>query len=305
MSEINKVVRFNMSYQFTPIAQSRARYYSKGSPVQFVRVELLRMEETEDLVATLTFKNVHVDTLTSFTVHFRCKSPDGEIMLEDDFVYDGLNVLEGELFGADDAVVVSEERIGSVEVNLIRAEYSTGRSYNLTRCENIDLPAIKKLPAVTVNYVNEAMRFSKAHYLPCNLPDGWVCTCGAFNYNVGHGADTCSECGADKRALYGAVRAGLKAAQAAGTTASSVARAAQNNIEHAQAEAPRTLNTQQTRVLSTAQIHELSRPEGGEAAVSWMSDETADFILKFAPIITAGASLLYIAGALTINLLLK
>lgn len=99
MSEINKVVRFNMSYQFTPIAQSRARYYSKGSPVQFVRVELLRMEETEDLVATLTFKNVHVDTLTSFTVHFRCKSPDGEIMLEDDFVYDGLNVLEGELFG--------------------------------------------------------------------------------------------------------------------------------------------------------------------------------------------------------------
>ena len=36
-----------------------------------------------------------------------------------------------------------------------------------------------------------------------------------------------------------------------------------------------------------------------------MSDETADFILKFAQIITAGASLLYIAGALTINLLLK
>lgn len=58
-------------------------------------------------------------------------------------------------------------------------------------------------------------------------------------------------------------------------------------------------------MLSTTQIHELSRPEGGEAAVSWMSDETADFILKFAPIITAGASLLYIAGALTINLLLK
>ena len=294
-----------MSCQFTPVAQSRARYYSKGSPVQFVRVELLRMDGSEDLVATLTFKNVHVDTLTSFTAHFRCKAPSGEVLLEDDFTYDDLNVGEGELFGADDAVVVSEERIGSVEVNLVRAEYDTGRTYSLIRCENIDLPAIKKLPPVTVNYVNEAMRFRKAHYLPCNLPDGWVCTCGAFNYNVGHGADRCSECGADKRALYASVRAGLKAAQAGGSSASSVARAAQSNIEHIEAEGEtRSLNTSQTRILSTtAQIRELAEQRG--AAVSLMRDETADFILKFAPIITAAASLLYVAGALVINLLIQ
>lgn len=296
-----------MGYQFTPVAQSRARYYSKGSPVQFVRVELLRMEGTKDLVATLTFKNVHVDTLTSFTAHFRCKSPQGEVILEDDFTYDDLDVGEGELFGADDAVVVSEERIGSVEVNLVRAQYDTGRSYSLLRCENIDLPAMKKLPPVTVNYVNEAMRFAKAHYLPCNLPDGWVCTCGAFNYNVGHGAETCSECGADKRALYGAVRAGLKAAQAGGAGASSVARAAQSNIEScAQAETSRDLDTTRTRVISSSgQFSAMAQETAGGAAVSLMSDETADFILKFAPLITAGASLLYVAGALAVNLLIK
>ena len=295
-----------MGYQFTPVAQSRARYYSKGSPVQFVRVELLRMEGTDELVATLTFKNVHVDTLTSFTAHFRCKSPQGEVILEDDFVYDGLNVGEGELFGADDAVVVSEERIGSVEVNLVRAQYDTGRSYSLLRCENVDLPPMKKLPPVTVNYVNEALRFKQAHYLPCNLPDGWVCTCGAFNYNVGHGADTCSECGADKRALYGSVRAGLKAAQAQGTGASSVARAAQSNIEQAvQDETPRELNTAQTRVISTTALSEALREVQSAPAVSLMRDETADFILKFAPLITAGASMAYVIAALWVHMLLK
>ena len=76
-------------------------------------------------------------------------------------------------------------------------------------------------------------------------------------------------------------------------------------IEHIEAEGEtRSLNTSQTRILSTtAQIRELAEQRG--AAVSLMRDETADFILKFAPIITAAASLLYVAGALVINLLIQ
>lgn len=35
-----------MSQKFTPLAQSRASYYCKGSPVHFVMVELFRMEGT-------------------------------------------------------------------------------------------------------------------------------------------------------------------------------------------------------------------------------------------------------------------
>ena len=67
--------------QFMPVAQSRARYYCKGSPVQFVMVELLRMEETGHMVVTLTFKNVHSQPLTAFTEHFRCKNAKGEILV--------------------------------------------------------------------------------------------------------------------------------------------------------------------------------------------------------------------------------
>jgi hypothetical protein len=45
-----------MSQKFTPLAQSRASYYCKGSPVHFVMVELFRMEGTGATVVTLTFK---------------------------------------------------------------------------------------------------------------------------------------------------------------------------------------------------------------------------------------------------------
>ena len=44
-----------MGQKFTPLAQSRASYYCKGSPVHFVRVELFRMEGTGDTVVTLSF----------------------------------------------------------------------------------------------------------------------------------------------------------------------------------------------------------------------------------------------------------
>ena len=47
-----------MNQKFTPLAQSRASYYCKGSPVHFVMVELFRMEGTGATVVTLTFKNL-------------------------------------------------------------------------------------------------------------------------------------------------------------------------------------------------------------------------------------------------------
>jgi len=103
------------------MAQSRANYYTAGSPVQFVRVELLKGDVTGEVAVCLTFKNVGTEPLTGFIIHFKCKDASGQILCEDDFYYEQLNVQPGELFGADDAVFVSDTPVSSVEIEQDRA----------------------------------------------------------------------------------------------------------------------------------------------------------------------------------------
>ena len=46
---------------FEPVAHTRANYYTPGSPVQFVCVELLKGETSGDHAVCLTFKNISRD----------------------------------------------------------------------------------------------------------------------------------------------------------------------------------------------------------------------------------------------------
>lgn len=110
-----------MDQNFSLMAQSRANYYTAGSPVQFVRVELLKGDVTGEVAVCLTFKNVGTEPLTGFIIHFKCKDASGQILCEDDFYYEQLNVQPGELFGADDAVFVSDTPVSSVEIEQDRA----------------------------------------------------------------------------------------------------------------------------------------------------------------------------------------
>ena len=75
-----------MDQNFSLMAQSRANYYTAGSPVQFVRVELLKGDVTGEVAVCLTFKNVGTEPLTGLVVHFKCKDAAGQVLCEDDFV---------------------------------------------------------------------------------------------------------------------------------------------------------------------------------------------------------------------------
>ena len=110
-----------MDQNFTLMAQSRANYYTAGSPVQFVRVELLKGDMTGEVAVCLTFKNVGTEPLTGLVVHFKCKDAAGQVLCEDDFYYEQLNAQPGAVFGSDDAVYVSDTPVSSVEVEQDRA----------------------------------------------------------------------------------------------------------------------------------------------------------------------------------------
>ena len=86
-----------MDQNFSLMAQSRANYYTAGSPVQFVRVELLKGDVTGEVAVCLTFKNVGTEPLTGLVVHFKCKDAAGQVLCEDDFYYESLDVQPGDM----------------------------------------------------------------------------------------------------------------------------------------------------------------------------------------------------------------
>lgn len=310
-----------MKQQFTPLAQSRAGYYCKGCPVQFVRVELLRMEENGATVVTFTFKNVHKRVLTSCVVHFRCKNKYGEVLVEDDFTYENLNVGEGQAFGCDDAVFVCDEPIGSVDVNVSLICYEHGTPRDVATLEKVPLPALRPLPEQAVKALNASLRIDSAHYIPNEAADGWQCTCGEFNYNAGAGYTGCSACGADRAMLFAALRAMQTPRRAFEQQAVAASAPAPSTVPpqapHAPSGAPRAQDyyqkaqmgegTQQPAFAAQKpSVTEILRhiPADGVAAqpaVSIMSDKTARAIMQYAPLVTGALSVLYVLGALLIS----
>ena len=133
-----------MEENFNPVARTRANYYTPGSPVQFVCVELLKGELSGENAVCLTFKNISKVTLTALEIHFKCKGVDGIILCEDAFEYREIEVKPGESFGMDDAVFVTQKAITSVDV-VLKNVYSGKKVVHLDAIKRVRLPALSRL----------------------------------------------------------------------------------------------------------------------------------------------------------------
>ena len=186
-----------MEENFDLLAQSRANYFTKGSPVQFVKVELLKGDVTGDIAVCLSFKNISAARLTQLQITFKCKDRSGAVVCQDQFVYEDLNAAHGEVFGADDAVYISSSPIGSVEVELGTARFADGSSVDLTDYPRVRLAPPKKLPAELAAKLCERTHKEGLTVVPQVLDEGWYCACGAFHPREEDGV-WCSECGSDR-----------------------------------------------------------------------------------------------------------
>lgn len=186
-----------MEENFDLLAQSRANYFTKGSPVQFVKVELLKGDVTGDIAVCLSFKNISAAHLTQLQITFKCKDRSGAVVCQDQFVYEDLNAAHGEVFGADDAVYISSSPIGSVEVELGTARFADGSSVDLTGYPRVRLAPPKKLPAELAAKLCERTHKEGLTVVPQVLDEGWYCACGAFHPREEDGV-WCSECGSDR-----------------------------------------------------------------------------------------------------------
>ena len=204
-----------MEENFNPVARTRANYYTPGSPVQFVCVELLKGDVSGEHAVCLTFKNISKVTLTALEIHFKCKGVDGVILCEDRFEYRDLEVKPGEMFGMDDAVFVTSKAITSVDVSLCNV-YNGKRVVHLDAIKRVRLPAPKRLSAELEKALETRMNRQELKYQPQVFENGWYCACGAFHPKE---EDTvyCSECGCDRILLQNALNTLLQPEQPAQT----------------------------------------------------------------------------------------
>ena len=202
-----------MDQNFSLMAQSRANYYTAGSPVQFVRVELLKGDVTGEVAVCLTFKNVGTEPLTGLVVHFKCKDAAGQVLCEDDFYYEQLNAQPGEVFGSDDAVYVSDTPVSSVEVEQDRA-FLNGRGVDLRAYKRVRLQLPRVLPASIARTLQNRTGNAQLTCVPQDNEYGWFCACGAFHPKE---EDTvyCTECRCDRILLQNALNTLLQPEQPA------------------------------------------------------------------------------------------
>lgn len=201
-----------MEQNFDLLAQSRANYYTQGSPVQFVRVELLKGEQTGEVAVCLTFKNVSSEKIAGLVVKFKCKNRQGELICEDQYYYEDLDAGQGELFGADDAVYVSSEPIGSVDVELDRMFLQNGKAVLLDGYKRQRLPAPRELPVQLAKQLCESTGRDDMKYIPQVIEQGWYCACGAFHPKE-ENTVYCSECGSDRILLQNSLSSMLQKAR--------------------------------------------------------------------------------------------
>lgn len=202
-----------MDQNFSLMAQSRANYYTAGSPVQFVRVELLKGDVTGEVAVCLTFKNVGTAPLTGLVIHFKCKDAAGQVLCEDDFYYEQLDAQPGDLFGSDDAVYVSDTPVSSVEIEQDRA-FLNGRGVDLRNYKRVRLQMPRVLPGSIARSLQARANNAELTCVPQDIEQGWFCACGAFHPNEENTA-VCSECGGDRAAIKATLTSILEEARQA------------------------------------------------------------------------------------------
>ncbi len=225
-----------MDQNFSLMAQSRANYYTAGSPVQFVRVELLKGDVTGEVAVCLTFKNVGTEPLTGLVVHFKCKDAAGQVLCEDDFYYEQLNAQPGAVFGSDDAVYVSDTPVSSVEVEQDRA-FLNGRGVDLRNYKRVRLNMPRVLPGSISRTLQQRTGNVQLTCVPQDTEYGWFCACGAFHPNE-ENTTVCSECGGDRAAIKATLTGILEEARQAAERQQQEVNAVANSVAPASAPQP-------------------------------------------------------------------
>lgn len=186
-----------LKQQFELMASSKANYYTKGSPIQFVKLDLLKEASTGEVAVCFSFKNVGEEPLQNLNIRFKCKDMEGEVVCDSTFCYEGIVADANKVFGANEAVYLSEAPLSSIDVRLLYAENLEGEEVSLMEYQRVRLPQQTELDPEICEALQKNTKNSRLKYELNMMEEGWQCSCGAFHPGTEEGV-YCDECGADR-----------------------------------------------------------------------------------------------------------
>lgn len=187
-----------LKQKFELMASNKASYYTKGSPIQFIKMDLLREALTGDVAVCFSFKNVSSEPIQNLQIRFKCKDLDGEVVCDSTFCYEEIVAQSNEIFGENEAVYLSQEPLSAVDVRLLSAQNIEGKAISLDEYPRVRLPNQEELPIEIQETLQKNTNNTKLKYQPCFLTEGWQCSCGAFHVGAEKDNVYCDECGADR-----------------------------------------------------------------------------------------------------------
>ncbi len=186
-----------MKQKFELMASSKANYYTQGSPIQFVKLDLLKDTATGEVAVCFSFKNVAKQPLKNLNIRFKCKDMEGQVVCDSSFCYEEIAANPNEMFGENEAVYLSEAPLSSIDVRLMYVESMEGEEIALMQYKRVHLPPQKELPPEICRALRENTNNPALKYELNMMEEGWQCSCGAFH--PGTEDDVyCDECGADR-----------------------------------------------------------------------------------------------------------
>lgn len=192
-----------MSERFDCLYKLPNNLYSNGSPVIISAGSLLKDTVTGNIVAQLKFRSVSTDIIKALKISLSAYDISGaEIQGVDSYQYLDLSIHNGQEFGFNKAIVMSNAVTRSFEIKGITVVMAHGEvknvdmplsslpQYKLLQSELTDVELVKQYKIATVE---------KALYAPQEFQNLWGCVCGEWNCGR-----ICTNCNLDKNLAFSA-----------------------------------------------------------------------------------------------------
>lgn len=192
-----------MSERFVKLDDLPQNLYVEGSPIIISAGLLLKDTVTGKIITQFKFKNISENIIKAVQISLEAF----DVLLNplpkvEEYQYLDISIKEGDYFGSDKAIIMSDSNCRSVKIKDITVILSNnsiwrGHGEDLSPIEmpkrldfDIDAELLKQYQIATT---------AKAIFIPVKRSDYWICTCGNTNKSY-----NCTRCACSKEQVFSA-----------------------------------------------------------------------------------------------------
>ncbi len=190
-----------MENRFIDLFNLSDKLYAKYSPVIISKGVLLKDTHSGNIVAQLKFQNMCPQEICALIIDIEAYNILGDSIEQVvGYQYLDLNILPGQEFGSNKAILFSDKSIKSFEIIGLSAVLSDGSILKVKTPmaplpTNLTLEQNFSSSALCTQYKREIS--PNAVYVPQEAEGIWMCACGTWNFGC-----SCTKCNASKEKVF-------------------------------------------------------------------------------------------------------